>query len=132
MIMDERLSSLIDICLGSKGAHYDVAHVVHYALKDRFRYVGDNCWEIYSPNQYWIEDVNRTEIEMAIKLDIRQLFTERALYWQDKSLIDDAAKFDCQLRCYKLLEICIKLGKDRFVKDIIKEARSFFVVENNQ
>jgi len=132
MVMDERLCSLIDVCLGSKGAHYDVAHVTYYVLKDRFRYIGDNRWEMLSPHECWMEDVNRTEIEMAIKLDVRQLFTERALYWQDKSLIDETSKFDCQLRCYKLLEICIKLGKDRFVKDIIKEARSFFVVETNQ
>lgn len=127
--MDETLTSLIDICIGSKGSHYDVAHVIHYFLKDKFKYIGENKWETLSLDGTWCEDESKRALEMAIKLDVCQLFTERALYWQNLSLHADTTKFDCQLRCYKLLEICIKLGKDRFIRDVIKEARSFFNAE---
>jgi hypothetical protein len=122
------LNQLIDFCLGSKGSPFDVAQVAHRVLKDRFRYKGEQVWEYWDTE--WKVDENRHALDMAIKVDVCQVFMGRAMYWQEQSMCENiSTRIDCQLRSHKLLELCLKLGKDRFVKDVIKEARSFFSVD---
>jgi hypothetical protein len=124
-------SSLIDCCLGSKGAPFDVAQVANRVLAHRFRYKGDNIWEYKDDNtSNWVIDENRARIETAIKVDVCQVFMERALYWQEQSMCPDmASKIDSQLRSHRLLELCLKLNKERYVRDVIKELRAFLAVD---
>lgn len=121
---------LVDICLNTKGAASDVATVGHRILKNRYRYIGDNTWEYIDADGAWTVDNNRSRIEMAVKVDVCQAFMERALFWQDESLgTNIPERIDCQLRSQRLLQICLKLGKDKFVRDVIKELRAFLTHE---
>jgi hypothetical protein len=55
---------------------------------------------------------------------------ERAMYWQQASLVGDMSlRIDCQLRAARLLDICCKLSKDNYVRQVVKEARALFVHE---
>lgn len=127
--MDPHVSQLIDCCIGSKGSHYDIARVSFCVLRDHFRYKGEGEWEYKIPNSLvWAHDDNRREFEMAIRVNVCQMIMQRALYWQEASMSGDMSlRIDCQIRASKLLEICCKLSKDRFVQQVIKEARALFV-----
>jgi len=120
---------LIDFCLNSKGSPFDVAQVASRILTGKFRYKGDNTWEYFDGS--WIpDDTKPQKIETAVKVDVCQAFMERALHWQEQSMgVDISIKIDSQLRSYKLLELCLKLNKDRFIKDVIKELRAFLACE---
>lgn len=125
--MDLNVTQLIDCCIGSKGSHYDVARVSFCVLGDQFRYIGDSCWE-KKQDQLWVPDTDRREIEMAIRMQVCQQIMERAMYWQGASIVGDMSlRIDCQIRASRLLEVCCKLSKDRFVQQVIKEARALFV-----
>lgn len=124
----------VDICINTKGAVSDVAMVGAKLLRDKFRYAGDNTWEYKSDDgQTWILDDNREKVEMAIKVDVCQVFMERALFWQDRSIGDTeiSEKVDCQLRSQFILQICLKFRKDKFVRDVLKELRAFLVVDDD-
>lgn len=122
--------AFIDFCIGSKGSHFDVAQVAYTILQHRHRYIGDNQWEVLRDG-VWVPDVDRRDIVNALKIEVCQHFMERAMYWQEQSLSEEMSyKIDCQLRSYKLLEVCLKFSKDRFINHLIKECKSFFVVES--
>ena len=46
-IIDTSISDLIDISVGSDGAHFDVARVVHGMFKDRYRFTTKDIWYKY-------------------------------------------------------------------------------------
>jgi hypothetical protein len=102
-------------------------------LKNTFKYDGNNTWFFLDPETaQWTLDTNKRELETRIRIDVCRVFTERAYYWQNVSLevhTDISIKIDAQLRSVKLLNICLKLGKERFLKELMKECRSFFVVD---
>lgn len=124
------VTQLIDCCIGSKGSHFDIARVSFCVLGDQFRYIGDSCWEKKLDNGEWVPDTDRREIEMGIRMQVCQHIMERATYWQRASLVGDISlRIDCQIRAARLMEICCKLGKDTFVRSVIKEARALFVYE---
>lgn len=125
-------AKLVDFCFNNRGTPFDVAQVAHEVLKGKFRYKGENIWEVFSgiDGDDWIVDENKTRLDTAIKVEVCQVFMERALYWQEKSMCNDMSeKIDCQIRSHKLLEICLKMGKDKFVKDVQKELRAFLSVD---
>jgi hypothetical protein len=124
-------AKLVDFCFNNKGTPFDVAQVAQEVLKGRFRYKGDNVWEMLAEGATeWKTDDNRTQLETSIKVDVCQVFMERALYWQEQSMCNDMSeKIDCQIRSHKLLEICLKMRKDKFIKDVQKELRAFLSVD---
>jgi hypothetical protein len=128
--MDVATSTLIDCCIGSNGSASDVAQVVHKVLQNKFRYIGNSIWEHSADNATtWKEDINRHELDTAIKVDVCQHFMERALYWQEESNTTNMSlRVDCQIRSQRLMEMCLKLKKDKFIKDVIKESRAFFSI----
>jgi hypothetical protein len=121
----------IDVCVGTHGSHHDIARVIHMALCKRFRYCGDNVWEWLRDSE-WVKDENRRELITAIRVEVAPLYTERALYWQEYTMNAHAIEqFDCQLRCHGLLQIAIKLSKEKFIRDLVKECREYFVTESH-
>lgn len=127
------MHDLIDCCVGSRGSHYDVARVVRAVLGNTFKYDGNNTWYFVHPESgQWILDENRQELETRIRIDVCHAFTERAYYWQNVSIdaqTDMSLKIDAQLRSVKLMHICLKIGKERFLRELMKECRSFFVTD---
>lgn len=123
---------LVDFSVNTKGSAFDVASVGNVVLKGKYRYQGDSIWEcVDEATGEWSSLDARDKIEMAIKIEVCQLFMERALFWQEESIAAaDSEKFDCQLRSQRLLEICLKLRKDKFIRDVVKELRAFLAVDN--
>lgn len=128
------VNELIDCCIGSRGSHYDIAKIAYLILRNDFTYHGNNTWYYRTSDMQWIIDEGRKELEMRIRLDICRAITERAIYWQNMAIIspanDISLRIDSQIRSVKLLNICMKLGKPRFLRELIKECRSFFVTED--
>lgn len=128
--MDDVAKS-VDYCLGSKGSPFDVAHVVSKVFVNKYRYVGDKVWEYFDVDLgQWEVDKNLEKVYSAISIDVCQVFMDRAQYWQDQSQTTDiSAKIDCQIRSQKILEVCLKLKKDPFIKSVLKEARAFLSID---
>lgn len=130
--MDLDIAQLIDCCISSKGSHYDIARISFCLLQQHFRYIGDGVWQFRTcEDGEWLQDENRRELEMAIRVKVCQYIMQRALYWQEASMSGDMSlRIDCQIRASRLLEVCCKLGKERYIHQVIKEARMFFVKED--
>lgn len=124
------VNTLADYCIGSKGAPSDIAQVANVVLKNKFRYIGNNVWEYQDDeSNEWRVDTNNVGLFAAIRLNVCQIFIDRSIYWQNQTYTADISmKIDCQLRCQKMLEICIKLKKEKYIKDVAKEARAFLSV----
>lgn len=129
--MMDVVAKSVDYCLGSKGAPFDVAQVVSKVFTNKYRYIGDKVWEYYhAEDGIWESDKNLEKVYSAISIDVCQVFMDRAQYWQDQSQTTDiSAKIDCQIRSQKILEICLKLKKEPFIKSVLKEARAFLSVD---
>lgn len=126
MEMEYDVNRFVDLCVGTNGSHYDVARVVHHCLRHQFRYKGNGAWE-YKKNDAWVADANNYELRMHVRTNVCHAVTERALFWQNQSMVVESIDvFDCQMRCQKLLTIALKLAKDQYLRDVLKEAREFF------
>ena len=122
------ITLLIDICIGSNGADYDVANVVYTMFKHQYCYhTTKNKWYIFK------EDECKWECSKDVVLQLRKLiykviygrFIARANYWHQQAMIynaeEDSTQNDaCQLKSKKCMEISLKLKKLSFNDSIIK------------
>lgn len=124
------IPQLIDCCIGTRGSHYDTARVCFCILKDEFKYIGDGEWVYRTAENTWERDIDRAKLIMAIRMNVNNHILQRAYHWQGESMSGDMSlRIDAQIRASKLLEVCCKLGKDRFIHQVVKEARALFIDE---
>jgi hypothetical protein len=128
--MNQDTARMIDLCLGSAGSHHDVARAAHAVIGHSFRYVGNGMWEYQAPDGRWVADEKQSELRAQLRAIVGGAFTERALWWHSASAtVDDRDKFDCQLRACRLSQLVIKMSKEKYLKDLVKECREFFVAD---
>jgi hypothetical protein len=122
---------ILDLCENSGGSHHDVARAAHAVIGHSFRYLGDGKWEHLTPDG-WRPDEKQSELRTQLRIMLGAAFTDRALFWHNMvERVEDREKFDCQLRCYRLSQIAVRLKRDRYLKDLVKECREFFVCESS-
>lgn len=112
----------VDLCIGSRGSHYDLARVAKVVLQHRLQYKGNSVWESWSGGDPM--SLVRAELCHAIR--------ERAQHWHhvaEEAGTNFDLKIDAQLKSMRLMQISMRLGNDRFLKDVMKEARAFFVTD---
>lgn len=114
----------IDISIGSKGSHYDVASVARHVLKDRLRYVGGTEWQSCEDERWQTCDPRP-----LLRVEMCRAYIERAHYWQNMAEMteDFSKKFDAQIKSQRLMEICLRMGNERYLQGVLKEARAFFM-----
>ena len=129
-ILNENVMVLVDVCIGSDGAHYDVARVVHALYKDAYRFVGRDCWYVYRPDKHrWVRSREGLQLRLLLSNEIVRKFMERSLYWVNQALLnpDDRERF--KEKSDKLSKITIKLKTSHYKDGVMKECKSLFTDE---
>lgn len=81
-VLDDSLSVLLDRCLRSKGAHFDVATLVHYIFKDQFVSCGNKRWFYFDKDRHrWQANSEGTKLRVALSREVYAKFMERATYY---------------------------------------------------
>ena len=132
-ICDSTIIDLIDKSIGTNGAHYDVARVVHAMYKDRYRFAMKDTWYVYSDLSHrWLRSREGLKLRNILSVDVCGKYMERATYWNIESTragVDDEKKGTFQERNKKLLEIALKLKNTSYKNSIMTECKALFTDE---
>ncbi len=129
-IMDNNVISLIDRCIGTDGAHFDVARVVHALYKDRYRYTTSDTWYTYKDDKHrWVKNREGLQLRIILSADVCSKFMERSMYWslearahpENRDTLDDKSK--------KLTQIALKLKTTGYKDSVMKECKCLFTDE---
>lgn len=118
------MDNIIDNCI-TNNSDYDIANTIYKILKDDFRYVENNVWE-YLENDIWHTDKKYEKLKNAIRNNVCKLFIERSIYWANKT---NSVNSKTEMMSSKLLFIGTKLKEDKYISNIIKESKQFFVYD---
>lgn len=131
-ISDTNIVSLIDKAQGSKGAHYDVACVVHSVYKHQYRFTSRDIWYTFKDDKHrWMRSREGLQLRTILSRDICTRFLERATYWNrqasDKDDEDDKDKLEKKAKI--LQEIALKLKTSGYKDSVMKECKALFCDE---
>ena len=131
-IMNDSIIPLIDICVRSDGAHYDIAKVVQALYKDEVKTVDKTRWYYYDKERHrWKASVEGSVLRIKLSTEICKKFIERGHYWNSQGSGDDnpEQKELYSQRSTKCLKIATKLKDTSFKENIMKELRCLFMDE---
>jgi P4 family phage/plasmid primase-like protien len=129
-ILSENVMVLVDTCIGSDGAHFDVARVVHALYKDAYRFVGKDCWFVYRPEKHrWTRSREGLQLRLLLSNEIVRKFMERSIYWGNQALLDPEERERYKERSDKLSKITTKLKTSNYKDGVMKECKSLFTDE---
>jgi len=119
------MDNIIDGCI-TNNSDYDIANVIYISLKNNFRYIENNVWEYLEDNKWYIDKKNE-KLKNAIKTIVCKYFIERSIFWAKKT---EKVNSKSDIISSKLLFIGTKLKEDKYISNIIKECKQFFI--NNE
>src|SRR5210317_60953 len=131
-IDEDNVTQLIDKCIGSNGADYDVANVVYTMFKHQYCYTTRDTWYVFREDKHkWECSKDGLQLRKIIYQVICGKFIARANYWNQQAMIynaeEDSTQNDaCQLKSKKCMEISLKLKKAGFNDSIIKVCKVLF------
>lgn len=132
-ISETNITALIDKAQGSKGAHYDVACVVHAVYKHQYRFTTRDIWYTFKDEKHrWTRSREGLQLRTILSRDICSRFLERANYWnrQASDQIEDEDKKDTQEKKGKCMqEIALKLKSSGYKDSVMKECKALFCDE---
>ena len=132
-IIDDSVIPLITQCVGSDGAHYDVAKVVQAQYKDEFKAVSKDCWYKFDKNKHkWIKTKEGLNLRLILSNDICKKFTERSqtLNSQQSYLnISDENRSLNEEKAKKCIAIALKLKSAPYKDCVMKECKCLFIDE---
>jgi P4 family phage/plasmid primase-like protien len=133
-LIDDSIIPLIEQCIGSDGAHYDIAKVVQAQYKDEFKAISKDTWYKYDKNKHkWIKTKEGLNLRLILSTEICKKFSERSyqlniqLYNQNsitpeqRTIIEEKSK--------KCATIALKLKNAGFKDSIMKECKCLFIDE---
>jgi P4 family phage/plasmid primase-like protien len=129
-ISDDNVLTLIDRCIGSKGAHFDVARVVHAMYKHQYRFTTRDTWYIFKEEKHrWVRSKEGLQLRLILSREVCMKFLDRAQYWNEQSIIhhDDQEKY--QERARQLQDISLKLKSSGYKDSVMKECKAQFCDE---
>ena len=126
-ILDSTLSPHIDKAAKSNGAHFDVASVVHKMYKDKYVFVGHDCWFVFDEFKHrWIKSNEGMKLRLLLSQDVCLKFHNRAGYWQNRSLEDDNNQLYGDL-AEALHKICSQLKSSGYKTSVLTECKCLFM-----
>lgn len=130
-IIDESIIPLIDQCIRSDGAHYDVAKVVQAQYKDEFKSISKDLWYKYDKNKHrWVKTREGLNLRLILSTEICKKFIERTHQWntqlyndnsnneEQKALNDEKSK--------KCISIALKLKNASYKDCVMRECKCLF------
>jgi len=131
-IMDSSILPLIDMCVRSDGAHYDIAKVVQAIYKDEIKTVNKSQWYHYDKDKHrWKLTTEGSVLRIILSTEICHKFLERAQYWNSQGFgtADPEQKDINSERAKKCTKIAIQLKNASFKDSIMRELRCLFMDE---
>lgn len=132
-ISDTNVVRLIDRAQGSKGAHYDVACVVHAMYKHQYRFTTKDLWYNFREDKHrWTRSKEGLQLRTILSRDVCTKFLERATHWnrQVSESLDEEDVSKYQGWAKILQEIALKLKSCGFKDSVMKECKAQFCDEN--
>lgn len=122
------MENIIDACITSN-TDYDIANVIYKILKDKYKYIENNTWEYFDNiSNKWHIDIKNKNLKNAIKNDVCKEFIQRSIYWANKT---KTVNSKTDIMSSKLLFIGNKMKDDKYISNIIKECKQFFITDES-
>ena len=131
-IINNSILPLIDIAIGSEGAHYDVAKVVQAIYKGEYKAINKETWYKYDRNCHkWIKTREGLNLRKALSEDICKKFQERSIYFNNllMNTTDEGQKELYNKKAQSSLKISLKLKTSGFKDSVMKECKCLFIDE---
>lgn len=128
-VVNTAIIKYIDDALGSDGAHFDIACVVHAIYKDEFKAITKDVWYKYDKQHHrWAKGREGLELRKLLSIDICRRFMERSNYYNEYS-DDPIQRAINEEKSKKCLKIATQLKNSSFKDSIMKECRTLFIDE---
>ncbi len=129
-ISEDNVYCLIDKTIGTKGAHYDVARVVHAMYKHQYRFTTKDTWYTYREDKHrWVRTKEGLQLRLILSRDVCPKFLERAQYWSAEAVRNPDNQEKCIQNNRTLQEIALKLKTSGYKDSIMKECKAQFCDE---
>lgn len=129
-ILSESVMVLVDTCIGSSGAHFDVARVVQAMYKDAYRFTGKDCWYTYRPEKHrWVRSREGLQLRLLLSEEVVKKFMERSIYWSNEALRNQEQRSLYDEKSRKLADIATQLKKSSYKDGVMKECKCLFTDE---
>ena len=124
------MTCLIDRCVGTKGAHFDVARVVHAKYKDKYQHTVKDVWYFFDETKHrWVHTRDAIKLRTALSMEVCPKFLERANYWTMQSAVDPENKEKYDDKYKKLLKISEQLLNMAYNSSVMKACECLFTNE---
>jgi P4 family phage/plasmid primase-like protien len=131
-IIDTSIVGLIDRCIGSDGAHFDVARVVHAMYKDEYRFTTKDVWFMFKKEKHrWVRTREGLQLRMVLSQKVCMKFMERSMYWSTEAgkHNGDAQGEIFTDKSKKLNKIAMQLKTAGYKDSVMKECKALFTDE---
>jgi P4 family phage/plasmid primase-like protien len=131
-ILDDSVIPLIDLCIRSEGAHYDIAKVVEAIYKDEVKTMNKMLWYHYNKDMHrWKITTEGAVIRNILSNKICKKFIERSHYWSSNSIgnMSDEQRDLNQEKSKRCLKIAHQLKNASFKDNVMRELRCLFMDE---
>ena len=131
-ILASTTSDLIEKCIGTDGAHYDVAKVVYAMFKDKYRFTVKDTWYMYREDMHrWVRTREGLKLRLKLSNDVCVKFCERSVFWLNESIKhqDSEMRDRYAERHKKLMTIGTRLKQAGYKDSVMKECKSLFTDE---
>ena len=133
-IIDNSVIPLIDISIGSEGAHYDVAKLVQVIYKGEYKAVNKDTWYKYDRDSHcWIKTREGLNLRRSLSEEICRKFLDRAIHYNTLSsnnAYDKAQQSMYSKRGSEAMKIASNLKKTSYKDSVMKECKCLFIDEN--
>jgi P4 family phage/plasmid primase-like protien len=129
-ILDQSAIALIDRCIGSDGAHFDVAKVVHALYKDRYRFTVKDTWYMFSEDKHrWVRTREGLQLRLVLSNEVCSKFMERAAHWNREAMKATESRDIIEDKSKKLTSIAFRLKQTGYKDSLMKECKCLFTDE---
>jgi len=132
-IIDNSILPLIDMAIGSEGAHYDVAKLVQMMYKGEYKAVNKETWYKYDKDVHcWIRTREGLNLRKTLSEEVCRKFLDRAIFYNSNSSnnsIDPAQQSIYSKRGGDAIKIAQKLKTASYKDSIMKECKCLFIDE---
>lgn len=129
-ILDGNVMALIDMCIGSDGAHYDVAKVVHAMYKDQYRFTSKDIWYMYKRDKHrWVRTREGLQLRIVLSNQVCTEFMRRSVYWSTEAMRVQEGRDVLEDKTKKLQVIALKLKQSGYKDSVMKECKCLFTDE---
>lgn len=131
-IMDSNVMNLVDRCVGSEGAHFDVARVVHAMYKDRYRFTTQDIWYTYREQKHrWVRTKEGLQLRIVLSNEVCSKFMDRSMHWSTEAMrATPETRVVYEERSKKLAQIALRLKQSGYKDSVMKECKCLFTDEH--